>query len=176
MIGLLRSAILATFVLTGVAVICASTTVLADDGGMVVGSFSVTYTFPSVVAFCAPADGDVSTEAQGLGRLSGVGPVFVTVKKCFRLSDFRYLGSFTITASNGDTLRGTYLGTASAPDENGFGPFQGVLKVTGGTGQFARLRGELQFGAVASPSSPGTSAGTLTGTAYYIVEGTLGKR
>jgi hypothetical protein len=176
MMRLLRNITLATLTLTGVAVICAPAIVLADNAASVVGSFSVSYTYPSAVAFCAPADGDVSIEAQGLGRLSGVGPVLVTVAKCLRFSDLRYIGTFTITARNGDTLRGTYLGTQNAANENGFGPFHGVLRVTGGTGQFQRLRGDLEFGAVASPASSGVNPETVVGTAYYILEGTLRRR
>ena len=99
--------------------------------------------------------GNFSIEAQGIGRISGLGPMFLTVKKCSSDSDFTYAGTFKMTAGNGDTLNGTYAGTQSAGDENGFGPFQGTLTITGGTGRFRHARGGLTFTAVRDPGFGG---------------------
>jgi hypothetical protein len=169
--GLLRTLLRASLVLAAVAVALAPTPVLADDGVRIDGTFTVTYMRPSAVDYCAPSGGNVSIEAQGIGRLSGLGPMFLTVKKCFRLADMTYAGTFTMTAGNGDTLIGTYAGTQHPRNENGFGPFEGTLTVTGGTGKFRRAHGGLNFTAIASPTSVGTTAETVNGTAFYLVQG-----
>jgi hypothetical protein len=58
-------------------------------------------------------------------------------------------------------------------DENGYGPFQGTLTFTAGTGRFSNASGVLSFTAVASPASVGVSAPTVNGMAYYLVKGNL---
>jgi hypothetical protein len=61
----------------------------------------------------------------------------------------------------------------SLRDENGFGPFQGTLTFTGGTGSFKHASGALTFTAVATPVSVGGIAPTVDGNAYYLVRGTV---
>jgi hypothetical protein len=163
----------ALLVLTVVAVALAPTGVFAGDSVRIDGTFTVSYMGPSAVNYCAPSGGDLAIEAQGIGRISGLGPMFLTVKKCFRSSDATYAGTFTMTAGNGDTLNGTYAGTQSAGDENGYGPFQGTLTITGGTGRFRHARGGLGFAAVATPASLGATPGTVNGMAFYLIRGTL---
>jgi len=173
---LLRKSLYALLVLTAVAVALAPTPVFAGDSVRIDGTFTVSYMYPSAVDYCAPSGGDLSIEAQGIGRISGLGPMFLTVKKCFKFADGTYGGTFMMTAGNGDTLNGTYAGTQSAGDENGFGPFQGTLTITGGTGRFRHARGGLSFTAVASPTSVGVTPGTVNGMAFYLVRGTLSSR
>jgi hypothetical protein len=86
-----------------------------------------------------------------------------------------FVGTFKMTAGNGDTLEGTYTGTQDfgLKDENGYGPFQGTLTVTGGTGRFSNAAGVLSFTAVASPPSVGVTAPTVNGMAYYLVKGSM---
>src|SRR5262245_6167401 len=153
MMRLLRNPLGASLVAAAVAVALTPTAVRAGDSVRIDGTFTVSYMRPSAVDYCAASGGDVSIEAQGIGRISGLGPMFLVVKKCFRLSDATYAGWFEMTAGNGDTVRGTYAGTQSPRDENGFGPFQGTLTVTGGTGRFRHARGGLNFTAVAGPPS-----------------------
>ncbi len=148
------------------------TPALADERARLEGTFSVLYTYPSAVNYCAAGagEGNVSIEAQGLGNISGVGPLFLTVKKCFTFADGTYEGRFTMSAGTGHAATGTYEGTQGALDENGFGPFNGVLTVTGGTGRFRHARGRLTFEAVAGPDSVGAGAvPTLNGTAFYLI-------
>lgn len=152
----------------------APTPARADDRARIEGTFSVFYTYPSAVNYCANGAGDdnVSLQAQGLGNMPGLGALFLTVKKCFTFSDGTYAGSFTMSAANGDTLRGTYEGTQGSYDENGFGPFRGELTITSGSGKLRGTRGRLTFEAVAGPDSVGAVAG-LNGMAFYLVRGTV---
>ena len=147
----------------------------ADERLRIEGTFSVMYAYPSAVNYCAGGGGDdsVSIQAQGLGNVPGLGALFLTVKKCFNFSDGTYAGGFMMSAANGDTLRGTYEGTQGSYDENGFGPFQGVLTITGGTGKFRYMRGRLTFGAVAGPDSVGAISSTLNGMAFYLIRGEI---
>lgn len=176
MMSLRRKSLCASLVLAAVAVALAPTPVLADDSVRSNGTFTVSYMYPSAVDYCAPSGGDLSIEAQGIGRISGLGPMFLTVKKCLKFADWTYAGTFKMTAGNGDTLNGTYAGTQSSGDENGFGPFQGTLTVTGGTGRFRHARGGLNFQAVASPTSVGVTPGTVNGMAFYLVRGAMSSR
>ena len=136
---------------------------------------SVSSMYRSAQDYCAPSGGDVSVEAQGIGNISGLGPLFLMVKKCFKIADATYAGTFRMTAGNGDTLIGTYAGTkdASLVDENGYFPFQGTLTVTGGTGRFRHARGRLSFTGVASPGSVGVTSPTVNGMAFYLVQGAM---
>lgn len=168
----LRSSIVSLLALAALAVVGVPTPALADDRVRLEGTFSVLYTYPSAVNYCVAGagDGNVSIEAQGLGSISGVGPLFLTVKKCFTFADGAYDGTFTMSAGTGHALTGRYEGTQGPLNENGFGPFNGVLTVTGGTGRFRHARGRLTFEAVAGPDSLGAGAvPTLNGTAFYLV-------
>jgi hypothetical protein len=80
-----------------------------------------------------------------------------------------------MTAGNGDTMEGTYAGTGdrSLRDENGFGPFQGTLTLTGGTGKFRHTSGVLSFTAVLGPASVGVTSPTANGMAFYLVQGDM---
>ena len=127
----------------------------AEDRVRVEGTFPVLYAYPSTANYCADGAGDdrVSIQAQGVGDVPGLGALFLTVKKCFRFLDGTYAGSFTMSAANGDALYGSYEGTQGPLDTNGFGPFQGVLTIKGGTGRFRNARGQLRFEATAGPDS-----------------------
>ena len=171
--SLLRRSICASLVLAAVAVGFTPTTVLADGRVRIDGAFTVTYTRPSAVDYCAASGGDLSIEAQGIGQLSELGAMFLTVEKCFKFADSTYAGIFRMTAANGDTLIGTYAGTQHPRNANGFGPFDGTLTATGGTGRFRHARGALKFDAVAAPPAVGATPGTSVGNAYYLVRGIM---
>jgi hypothetical protein len=156
-----------------VAVALAPKAVLADDGGPIQGTFTVSVMHPSAVSYCA--SGGTSIEARGIGTISRLGPLFLTVKKCLTFpaggSVGTYAGKFEMTAGNGDTLKGTYIGTqdSSLLDENGFGPLQGTLTFTSGTGRFSDASGTLSFTSVARPV--GVTGTSINGIAYYLVQG-----
>jgi hypothetical protein len=169
----LRKAVLAALMLAAVAGSWAPKAALADERARVEGTFSVSFMYPSAVNYCATAGANVGVEGQGLGKMSGLGPMFLMVKKCFTFADGTYAGMFKMTADNGDIIVGTYAGIQRANDENGFGPFDGTLTVTGGTGRFWHARGALKFRAVASPTSAGVTASTVNGMAFYLVSGSI---
>jgi hypothetical protein len=176
MLNAIRKSRCIALALAAVAVGLTPATVFADDGkARTEGTFTVTFTRQSAVDYCAASGGNVSIEAQGIGHISRLGPMFITVKKCFKFADSTYAGTFQLTAANGDTLIGTYAGTQSAGDENGFGPFQGTLTVTGGTGKFRHAEGALSFDAVAAQPAVGVVAGKVVGTAYYLVRGSMSR-
>ena len=149
----------------------------ADDSVPIRGTFTVSYMRPSAVDYCNGAAGTVAIEAQGIGRMTAMGPLFMTVKKCFTFSTLTYAGVFTLSSGAGDTLTGTYAGKQSPGDENGFGPFAGTLTITGGTGKFKHAgSGVLSFTAVASPPSVSAVAPSkVNGTAYYLLRGKMDK-
>jgi hypothetical protein len=145
---------------------------LADSGVPIDGGFAVTAAAPSAIDFCTRegTPSGISVEARGIGSASLLGPLFLKITKCLTFPDGSvgtYAGTFAITAGNGDTLNGTYAGTEdfSGLDANGFGPFQGTLTVTGGTGQFSDASGVLSF----------TATDTAFPQVYYLVHGTLKK-
>ena len=80
-----------------------------------------------------------------------------------------------MTAGNGDSMEGTYAGTAdrSLRDENGFAPFQGTLTLTGGTGKFRHTSGVLSFTAVSGPASVSATPSTINAMAFYLVQGNM---
>jgi hypothetical protein len=141
------------------------------------GTFAVSYMRPSALNYCA--SGGTPIEAQGIGSVSRLGPLFLTVKKCLTFPvgfpAGTYAGTFKMTGDNGDTLEGTYAGTQDfgLKDENGYGPFQGTLTFTGGTGRFSNASGVISFTAVTSPVSVGVTAPTVNGMAFYLVQGTM---
>jgi hypothetical protein len=176
---LLRNSILGMFALAAIAVALAPKTVLADHDVRIKGTFAVSFMRSSAVDYCA-GGGGTPVEAQGLGNISKLGPLFLTVKKCSVTvgNAVTYAGTFKLAANaanDEDTMQGTYAGTQdrSLRDENGFGPFQGTLTVTGGTGRFKHASGVLSFTAVSSPVSVGVTAPTANGMAFYLVQGTM---
>jgi hypothetical protein len=119
-------------------------------------------------------------EAQGVGDTS-LGTMFGEVLKCFNPtagSFGTYAGTLTTTAPNGkDSLTWAYSGqNDNAGDSYGFGPFSGVLTVTGGTGKFDGASGSATFTAASGPSSPGPSANSVVGMAFYSIQGNLALR
>ena len=173
---------LGALVLAVTAVALTPTSVLADKDGSVpiAGTFTVSFMRPSALDYCEfeGTPGGTAIEAQGLGNISKLGPLFLTVKKCSVLvgNIATYKGTFKLTAGNGDTMEGTYAGTQdrSLRDENGFGPFQGTLTFTRGTGKFAhKTSGALSFTAVSAPVSVGVTAPTGNGMAFYLVRGDM---
>ena len=173
---LLRNSVLGVLVLAAVAVALAPKAVLADrDRVRVTGTFTVATVSPSAVDYCA--SGGTPIEFRGLGNISRLGPLFLTVKKCATVVGgvTTYAGTFTMTAGNGDTLDGTYAGTrVGLPNENGYGQHQGEFTFTGGTGSLRNHgSGILSWTAVTSPRSVGVTTPTVNQSAFYLVQGTM---
>jgi hypothetical protein len=179
---LLRNSVHGVLVLAAMAVALAPKVVLADHdhGVSIKGTFTVSFmrpAAPSAVTGPYCANGGIPIEAQGIGSVSRLGPLFLTVKKCATVvgSAVTYAGTFKMTAGNGDSLNGTYAGTQdnTLRDENGYVPFQGTLTFAGGTGRLSHASGVLSFTAVATPVSVGVTAPTVNGMAYYLVNGNM---
>jgi hypothetical protein len=151
--------------------------VFADGDVPIKGTFTVSFMRPSVEDYCGGAAGTTSVEAQGIGSIEGLGPLFITVKKCYTFSTFTYAGMFMLSSGPsgaGDRLTGIYNGTQRPRDANGFGPFDGTLTITGGTGRFRHsASGVLSFTAVASPPSTSDTPSKVNGNAYYLVKGKM---
>jgi hypothetical protein len=158
----------------------------ADEEGRFKGTLTVQVEAIPTIGGCAPTDTNCSTcvnnssfyiEAQGIGDTS-LGTMFVEVLKCLNpaVGSFgTYAGTLTTTAPNGkDSLTWAYSGqNDNAGDFYGFGPFSGNLAITGGTGKFEDAQGSASFTAVAGPSSPGPSANSVLGMAFYSIQGKI---
>jgi hypothetical protein len=179
---LLRNPVRCALVVAAMAVALSPQAVFADHKHPVSiqGTFTVATVVPSAVDHCASAGGGTPVVFRGLGKISKLGPLFLTVKKCRTLVNgvATFAGTFTMTASDGDTLIGDYAGKRlGSLDENGYGEFQGTWTVTGGTGRFTHASGVLSWTALTSPSSLGATPPTVTapslGVAFYLVQGTM---
>ena len=75
-------------------------------------------------------------------------------------------GTFTFTYADGSTLSGTYSGTATPPDANGYSNGGGNFTVSSGTGRFAKTAGNTGTWSVSVQIfAPGSSpAGTISVT------------
>lgn len=113
----------------------------AADHGYVKGSDEGTFTSAAVTQTVARTH-DVSS-----GHASVIGGYRMVADENINLSTLEVSNaSFTITSDNGDTLTGTYSGTArfssASPTQLNYyvsGP------ITGGTGRFAGLSGAIAF-------------------------------
>lgn len=160
----------------------------ADEGVPFSGTLTVQFVASQI---CAPDDTNCTAcagvnnfyvEAQGIGNTS-LGTMFVEVLKCFDPNGFGGLGSYagtlTTTAPNGkDSVTWSYSGqNTTVADFYGFGPFDGTLIITGGTGKFAGARGSASFTAASGPTfTAGPSPIQYAGTAFYSVHGTIARR
>jgi hypothetical protein len=117
------------------------------------GSDSGTFALGSGVC----AAGFVSLDINGSGSATHVGKYTFHADECFDGVSAFY-GIFRITALNGDMLFANYSGTAAA-DLSGYTE---TAVVTGGTGRFAGLEGELEITGVIS--GPTTYSQTMTGS------------
>jgi hypothetical protein len=150
----------------------------------------------SVCSGCVGAGG-LSIEAQGIAETT-LGPLFAKVLKCFNPNPTAqsrygsYAGTLTlsgtppvtqpslITAPK-DVLTLSYSGyNTDAGDFYGFQPFIGQLKVESGAGKFQGAQGTVTFKAQSGPSLVGAEFGatgaspfSVTGNAFYLLEGTI---
>ena len=74
------------------------------------------------------------------------------------------LATVSYTAANGDTLVGTFTGTAAIDLATGAVRYSGVETLTGGTGRFAHASGTSLLNGTAS---------TVSNAGFYVTSGTL---
>jgi hypothetical protein len=162
---------------------------VADEEARFKGAFTVEFEGIFATGGCAPTDTNCSTctnnssvyiEAQGIGDTS-LGTLFFKLLKCFNpaVGPFgTYSGTLTATAPNGkDSVTWAYSAhNDNAGDPYGFGPFSGELTIMKGTGKFEGAHGSASFTAASGPGSPGPSATSFVGNAFYSVQGKLGLR
>jgi hypothetical protein len=131
---------------------------LAVDGMPVEGILAVNFTTSQT------SPGVFAVSANGIGNLTNVGNLSFQLQKTldFTAKYPTMLGTFTITAQNGDTLSGTYAGVISVPDSNGYAHFSGQIAVTDGTGRFQGASGSIGFTAYSN-----------SGVAAYSFKGVL---
>jgi len=144
--------------LAAVTVTLPSSAALAGDGMPIEGILAVNFTRSTT------SPGIFAVSANGIGNLSNVGNLSFQLQKTldFTATIPTMVGTFTITAANGDTFTGTYGGVITAPDSNGFAAFSGQITVTSGTGRFQGASGSVSFHACSN-----------NGVAAYSFKGVL---
>ena len=93
----------------------------------------------------------VFTEDEGTGTATHLGRYTLDGSEVINLATLEVTdGSFTITAANGDTILGTYEGTAAGTSDPLVITYHVTGPVTGGTGRFQGAHGELTWDGVAN--------------------------
>ena len=88
---------------------------------------------------------------EGVGNATHVGRYAYAARECvdFGQYPFPYAGTFTITAANGDTIVGSYAGTATIADDGVTILYEQTAAVAGGTGRFADATGAVNVSGIA---------------------------
>jgi hypothetical protein len=93
----------------------------------------------------------VLTEDKGTGNATHLGRYSLKGSEVINQVTFEVTdGSFTITAANGDTIFGTYAGTAAGTSDPFVITYHVTGPVTGGTGRFKGASGELTWDGIAN--------------------------
>ena len=152
------SIVVRLFAVAAMTLIITQSTALAGEGMPVEGILAVNFTRSTT------SPGIFAVSANGIGNLSNVGNLSFQLQKTldFTATIPTMVGTFTITAANGDTVTGTYGGVITVPDSNGFAAFSGQITVTSGTGRFQGASGSVSF-----------SACSNNGVAAYSFKGVL---
>lgn len=90
-------------------------------------------------------------ELTGSGKATHVGRYTYHAHECLNFATLTFSGVFWITAANGDTISGTYAGTAEVVGN--FILYEQHNVVTGGTGRFAGASGQLHANGVVNPAT-----------------------
>jgi hypothetical protein len=100
---------------------------------------------------------------DGTGRATHVGAYAYSSRECvdFGTYPFPYTGAFTITAANGNTIVGTYAGTAAFAEDGVTILYDQTATAAGGTGRFAHATGEFDVHGIADDD--GTYVQRLSG-------------
>jgi hypothetical protein len=96
------------------------------------------------VGTAPPAGADGITHVQMRGESSHTGAYTVVGAHTF-ISEEDFVGSFVLTAANGDELWVLYTGTFDTTDTTNPFSFSGALTVIGGTGRFADATGSADY-------------------------------
>ena len=177
---LLRNSVHVVLVLAAMAVALAPKAVFADRDRNVpiTGTFTVSTVSPSAVDYCAsdstPIEfrGGTPIEFRGIGNISKLGPLFLTVKKCATVIGGvqTFAGTFTMTAGNGDTLIGDVRRNASWFAGEWRRTISGQVHGYRGNGPLQRReRGSQLDGCHTSIHTDGIRCGILFGPGTYVV-------
>lgn len=102
----------------------------------------------SVPGLCG--DGGLNVVITGEGTATHLGRYSYAADECFDPVTGSFVGEPIFTAANGDQLFGTYTGqVAPTPDPNVV-TYTEVLTISGGTGHFSGVTGDLQAEGVAN--------------------------
>jgi hypothetical protein len=105
----------------------------------------------------------VQTDDVATGRATHIGRYSLHASEVINLKTYDVTdGQYTLTTTHGDTLTGTYAGTAVAGSEPGVITYHVVGPVTGGTGRFAHASGRITFDGIGNLGD-GTLSDQLTG-------------
>jgi hypothetical protein len=88
-------------------------------------------------------DGGLQVVIGGTGTATHIGRYTYTAVECFNASTGLFEGEATFISPNGDTLFGTYRGRVSETDDPLVIIYEEELSITGGTGRFADVTGQL---------------------------------
>lgn len=88
-------------------------------------------------------------EIEGAGQASQVGRYAYEASECFNVVTNLYTGQFTMTAANGDEVRGTYSGQVHPTADPSRVRYLQAGTITGGTGRFAGTSGDLTMDGIA---------------------------
>jgi hypothetical protein len=145
----------ATFI-AGALLLCLAGPVSAGDQvpfkGTLAGTASITPLTPPMVAVRIEATGT----ATYLGRFTLEAPHVVNQ------ATLTAVGTYLITAANGDTITADLAGTATMVDPPNVVAITETATVTGGTGRFAGATGTIQVERVFNRAT-GVTTGTLQG-------------
>jgi hypothetical protein len=145
----------ATFI-AGALLLCLAGPVSAGDQipfkGTLAGTASITPLTPPMVAVRIEATGT----ATYLGRFALEAPHVVNQ------ATLTAVGTYLITAANGDTITADLAGTATMVDPPNVVAITETATVTGGTGRFAGATGTIQVERVFNRAT-GVTTGTLQG-------------
>jgi hypothetical protein len=95
--------------------------------------------------FPVRVDGSGTTTATHMGRIA------YSSRECvdFGSYPFPYAGHFTMAAANGDTIFGTYTGTATIAEDGVTILYEQIATVTGGSGRFDGASGSIDVVGIA---------------------------
>lgn len=112
---------------------------------------------------------NVLTDDVAVGRATHLGRYTLHASEEINLATLAVTnGRFTLTAADGDTLSGSYAGTAAATSDPLVITYHVDGPVTGGTGRFAGAHGRITFDGIANLGN-GTLSDRVTG---WVTRGT----
>jgi hypothetical protein len=91
------------------------------------------------------SNGSLNVVIGGAGSATHLGQYAYSASECFDPSTGAFSGSATFTAANGDRAWGSYRGTVGTTSDPDVIAYRELLHVTGGSGRFANVDGELEI-------------------------------